>query len=1432
MTKKKIMTEEPVQHFGFRKLSVGLVSALVSSTMVTNAVNAHAETTTNVEKTATDESDATSSSKTVTAESGIVVDKASDKAEGDVSTSEESATMPDSTKDTEKAKDDQSGTASANNESASTTESTATTNTATDSAAEAESKVAGDAVAASKESSTESNRQATTLEAKSDTSSSLEDQTSSQSSSKDNSATNSSAIDTSAASSLTTSFALPLSTKEKMEAAVNKLINDAPTNTQSSVSSNLIKLSAEDKKVIEQIKSTSTGLGKLGNFVGKVGSNVYVFRSLTSPPNVNSIIYTKIAYDPATNSFGTASIEFEYLYNTGPENGATFIGQNGTWFEFKKGNTIYRSPVNNADYSEYEGIPDTDKYGWAQGTPSPLYATTATSVVNRTIIYKMSDGTTAPSPSTETLTFEAGRLPYSEADSMHIFDVPLPGSSDVHAGSLVTTFKPWHWSENQDFTDVTVPNIDGYTPDRTVISNKNIAHDSADITEVVTYTPNTKPITTQEYKFSYYDVVNDKIVASKTVKYGDNTDFPVPDGYTLAAPGQKPEHTDFVRGDGMGFNNVFTVYPGIVVPKKIDESNKSSLDALTKTGDTIVIPVYKSEELVITRTINLHKPDGTIEVTKQPVVYKTSVTSEPEKRVDEGNTILARSFMLLMPTTDKVYHFDTNLGLVDTSKWSASDFEEYESTVPAVDAGVDAPKASALKAYSLYTSYKVTVSAAKADGTDTWEAYTTPTIAGYKATLDYVDPVKVKVTDSDVTVDIYYTTDTQNATVTYIDDNTGKELTSDALKGNSGAKSGYTTADKIKTYQDLGYVLVSDDTNGQEIVYDNDSSTDQKYTVHLKHGTVLINPENPGHPGEAINPGNSSSVWPDKTDKDSLTATVNRTINYKMSDGSKAPDSVHDNLSYTANTLVDKVTGEILSTEWSPAQDFKDVTSPEVAHYVPDRTVVSNKGIAHDHADIVEEVIYTPKNEAQKAKVTYVDETTGKTLKVDDLNGTSNAKSGYTTAKSIEDYQNLGYVLVSDETSGQEVVFDDDTSKDQEYKVVLKHGYATVTGDNPGHPGEAINPDPNGAKWPDGTDKNSLSEDVHRVITYRMSDSSKVPDQVENVLHFTAKKVVDKVTGEVVSTEWSAPQDFEDVASPAVKGYVADKAVVSNKDIAHDHSDIHEIVTYTPAEQKATVTYVDSLTGKTIMTKELVGKSNAASGYKTEADIKSLVDKGYVFESDETNGQEVVFDDDASVDQNYVVKLTHKFEESEETHQATRKIRLHEPDDLKVITQIGTVKRSVKIDSVTGGKTYGDWTQDKWAEFDTPALDGYTASLDKVEEKVVGGDTKDEVVDIYYNKPEEPAPAPQEPEKPADPVPAEPTPEEPKKPAKPAPEKKEAPAPAKPKAKMKTTVVTTTQAQLPQTGNKDDKVVKASGVLALGASLMATLFSSFKKKSK
>ena len=50
-------------------------------------------------------------------------------------------------------------------------------------------------------------------------------------------------------------------------------------------------------------------------------------------------------------------------------------------------------------------------------------------------------------------------------------------------------------------------------------------------------------------------------------------------------------------------------------------------------------------------------------------------------------------------------------------------------------------------------------------------------------------------------------------------------------------------------------------------------------------------------------------------------------------------------------------------------------------------------------------VVYTA--DAQKANVTYIDDTTGKTLKTTPLSGKTNAKSGYTTAKDIQAYKDL-----------------------------------------------------------------------------------------------------------------------------------------------------------------------------------------------------------------------------------------------------------------------------------------------------------------------------------------------------------------------------------------------------------------------------------------
>ncbi|MGO5304285.1 mucin-binding protein, partial [Lactobacillus amylovorus] len=273
-------------------------------------------------------------------------------------------------------------------------------------------------------------------------------------------------------------------------------------------------------------------------------------------------------------------------------------------------------------------------------------------------------------------------------------------------------------------------------------------------------------------------------------------------------------------------------------------------------------------------------------------------------------------------------------------------------------------------------------------------------ITGYSAIVKYENKIvsdkNFMPTNLGENTYITYSANAQKASVTYVDDKTGKTLKVDNLKGVTNAKSGYTTKAAIDTYTGLGYTLVSDDTNGKEVVFDNDDAVDQAFTVHLSHGTITVTTENPGKPGEPVDPDNPDGPkYPDGTDKAGLTDTVNRTITYVMSDGSKAPDAVHDSLSYTASKVIDKVTGEVISTEWSKNQDFKDVVSPDVTGYTPDVKTVSNKNVAHDAKDI--DVVVTYKAHAQKASVTYVDDKTGKTLKVDNLKGVTNAKSGYTT---------------------------------------------------------------------------------------------------------------------------------------------------------------------------------------------------------------------------------------------------------------------------------------------------------------------------------------------------------------------------------------------------------------------------------------------------
>ncbi|MCT3039335.1 hypothetical protein EFS27_08805, partial [Leuconostoc mesenteroides] len=60
------------------------------------------------------------------------------------------------------------------------------------------------------------------------------------------------------------------------------------------------------------------------------------------------------------------------------------------------------------------------------------------------------------------------------------------------------------------------------------------------------------------------------------------------------------------------------------------------------------------------------------------------------------------------------------------------------------------------------------------------------------------------------------------------------------------------------------------------------------------------------------------------------------------------------------------------------------------------------------------DTIITYTADQQKGSVSYVDDTTRKTLKTDPISGTTGSKSSYSTSGNIADYKKHGYELVTD----------------------------------------------------------------------------------------------------------------------------------------------------------------------------------------------------------------------------------------------------------------------------------------------------------------------------------------------------------------------------------------------------------------------------------
>ena len=389
---------------------------------------------------------------------------------------------------------------------------------------------------------------------------------------------------------------------------------------------------------------------------------------------------------------------------------------------------------------------------------------------------------------------------------------------------------------------------------------------------------------------------------------------------------------------------------------------------------------------------------------------------------------------------------------------------------------------------------------------------------GYTPDKSQVEQATVKFGDPDSSITVTYKANAQVIKVNFIDDTTGKTLDSKSLDGVSDADANYNTKVDINNYEKQHYVLVSDSSDGKDLIFDHDDQATQSYDVHFTHDT---------------NP-------------DSRQDTVTRTITYTGA-GNKTPSAVTQSVHFTQAGTKDLVTGK---TKWNDVadQNFASVGTPEVSGYTPDKSQVEQAAVKFGDKDTTVTVTYAA--DKQQAKLHFYDDTAKKFIDaapVLDASGKTDGQVGFTIPNSY-DFSKYNFVNVTkgadpestDQLAGADLSavqygkYDTDDKNDQVFVAHFTHKI------------KAIN------------EKVTVNETIH----YVYEDGSKAHDDYQATpLVFTKTGTKDLVTGEEKAT-WTKSQKFAEVASPEIPGYTPDQAVVPAVEVAHGDNDVVRTVTY------------------------------------------------------------------------------------------------------------------------------------------------------------------------------------------------------------------------------------------------------------------------------
>ena len=417
-------------------------------------------------------------------------------------------------------------------------------------------------------------------------------------------------------------------------------------------------------------------------------------------------------------------------------------------------------------------------------------------------------------------------------------------------------------------------------------------------------------------------------------------------GYTPKINGVPVGPDGFIPTDpGEDTKVVYTANPAAALVRFIDNTDNSTLTDLKlsgKTGETIDFAKANAQlNSYLDRGYNLvangngipkkeTKFDTSDDTHVASQVYEVhlkhgTVTVTPENPVDSGSKINPKDPKSPTYTPDQ-----------------ATVTEDHTLTVHYVGA----PNNPADKQQKSHWTREVTIDkvTGKTSSSTDWatkDSYVpvdTPKIDGYTPDKNVVDEQTVR---ENRVIQVTYTANSARALVRFIDNTDNSTLTDLKLSGKTGETIDFAKANaQLNSYLDRGYNLVA---NGNGIPK-KETKFDTSDDTHVASQVFVVRLDHTITPGETTTTGKQTVtyVYKDKDGKVVKTKTVEQ------------------DTTFTGKTTKDEVTGETTTT-WDPKDHkYTAVTTPVEPGYTADKKSVGGETVTPDNPNRSYTVVYTP----------------------------------------------------------------------------------------------------------------------------------------------------------------------------------------------------------------------------------------------------------------------------------------------------------------------------------------------------------------------------------------------------------------------------------------------------------------------------------------